>query len=506
MKGMKRKLLRFASLFFALLFVVMTLAACKKKEEPVESETVVSTEAEGPVSKVPADLMFEGETVNIIVPETYQYDFNPEEGSTAIIDEAVRKVKLLTEERFGYKINYILDNGAATTELQQNIRNSILAADGSYDLIANISHASIGHITEGLYYNLNKEDEVNYISTNLEWYNQEFVNNVSYKGKLYAAVGDYTISFTDRTPVMFYNEEALKNRHMDEDLIQTVLDGKWTISYMKQLIADVWEEMDDRDGQTRGDFYGLFYNNGSMCNDAQIYAAGIRLTKKNADGSIAISWTEGTAEYAFSEIYKLVYESTGVYVGNSASGTYYGETTNYYSEQAFFEKRAIFAYGMLSAAKVYALDPTLQYGILPLPKYSEDQSYSTTPQNGYLIMAIPHNVAGRLQIATATLETLSEYSYKELRPVYYETAYKIRYASSENTGALFDMIIDSMGIDFGSFYNTEMGKPVELLRNRLDGMNGVTIGSSLQGVTTQYKTPMKRSLTKLITSLDAIDN
>lgn len=504
---MKKILLKTVSLLLSLLFVVMTLAACKKDEETVETTAdTVSTETEGLTSKVPADLRFDGEEVNFVMPEGYQYDFCPEEGATGIIDEALRKVKLLTEERFGYKFNYVLDSGAVTGELQQNIQNSILAADGSFDLIANVSHASIGHVVQGYYYDLNKADDNNYVSTDYEWYNQEFVENVAYKGKLYGIVGDATISFTDRTPVMFYNEEALKNQQISEDLIQQVIDGKWTIEYMKTLIKDIWEDLDNSGEKSRGDFYGLFYNNGSMCNDAQLYAAGIRLTKKQADGTIAITWTEGKSVDAFKAVYDLVYETTGVYVGVSSKGTYYGETTNYYSEQAFFEKRSVFAYGMLSAAKVFALDPTLQYGILPLPKYSEDQSYSTTPQNGYLILAIPYNVAGRLQIATATLETMSEYSYKELRPVYYETAYKVRYASSENTGVLFDMIIDSMGIDFGSFYNTEMGKPVELLRNRLDGMNGVTIGSSLTGVTAQYNTVMKRSLQTLITSLEAINN
>lgn len=504
---MRKILLRTISLVLALLFVLATFAACKKDDEEETETDTVSTDG---LTNIPDNVRFEGETLKFLVPTDYHADYNPDEGQTGIIDEAVRRTKLLTEERFGYTIEYILDDGKATTELQQNIQSSIMAGDGAYDLIANISHASIGHIIQGYYYNYNNDNEYNYVNMKADWYNREFVKNITYKNKIFAAVGDATISFTDRAPVMFYNEDALKEYQITDDLIQQVVDGKWTIDYLKTLIQGVYKDFDGDGKQDKDDFYGLFYNNGSMCNDAQIYAAGIRITKKNADGDIKITWKQGTAVDAFEAVYDLAYNSTGVFRGtidlqDKNKDTYYGSTTNYYSEQAFFEKRAMFAYGMLSAAKTFALDPTLQYGILPLPKYSEQQEYSTTPQNGYLILAVPYNAASRLGIATATVEALSEYSYRELRPVYYETAYKVRYASSATTGELFDMIIDSMGIDFGSFYNTEMGKPVELLRNRLDGMNGITIGPSLTGVTAQFEGAMERSLQDLITKLEEIE-
>lgn len=509
---MKKILLRLFSLTLALLFVVMSLVACSKKDDEGEEEdSTVTTEA-ADTSNVPSDLKFEGKTVNFLIPSVMEHEFVIDEADTSVINTAIRKVKNMTEERLGCTVNYIVlpvaDATAVVSSLQQTIQNSIMAGDGSYDLIANVAHASIGHITQGYYYNFNSDNENNHVDTSYACYNQEFVNNVSYKGKIYALVGDYTIGFTDRTPVMFYNEDAVKTQQITDDIVQKVIDGAWTIEYLRTLVTDVYEERDNSEGQTKGDYYGLFYNCGSMCNDAQIYAAGVRISRKNADNSIELSWTEGNSSNAFAAVYDLIYNTSGVYVGTVAGGTYYGENdiTSYYSEQAFYEQRAMFAYGMLSAAKTFALDSTLNYGILPLPKYSEDQSYSTTPQNGYGIIAIPYNVGSRLSIATATLQILSEYSYKELRPVYYETAYKVRYASSEKTGQLFDMIMDSIGLDFASFYNSQMGKPVEVLRNRLDGLNGATVGSSLTGVVAQNKPAVNRGLKELLKSLDEIDN
>lgn len=512
---MKKILLRLLSLTLALLFAAMSLAACGKKgdDEGGDEDSTVTTE-ETDKSNVPSDLKFEGGTVNVLIPSVMAHEFIIDDADTNIINAAIRKVKNMTEERLGCTVNYIelpvADSAAVVSSLQKTIANSILAGDNSYDVIANVAHASIGHITQGYYYNFNSDNEKNYVDTSYSCYNQEFVNNVSYKGKIYALVGDYTIGFTDRTPVMFYNEDKVKDQQITDDIVQKVLDGEWTIEYLRGLVTDVYEEMDGAEGQTKGDYYGLFYNCGSMCNDAQIYAAGVRISRKNADNSIELSWTEGNSSNAFEAVYNLIYKTTGVFVGTVAGGTYYGENdiTSYYSEQAFYEQRAMFAYGMLSAAKTFALDSTLNYGILPLPKYvtGEEQSYSTTPQNGYGIIAVPYNVGSRLGIATATLQILSEYSYKELCPVYYETAYKVRYASSEKTGELFDMIMDSIGIDFASFYNSQMGKPVEVLRNRLDGLNGATVGSSLTGVVAQNKPAVNKGLKDLLKSLDEIEN
>lgn len=494
----------FVRLMCLLLVLIMAMSAvsCSKEEAETSADTVSTVES-GPVSKVPKDIDFEGAEVNFIMPEVCKPEFVIED-STAELDKAIVDRNLQTEERLGIKLNPIIRDEDTTGAYQNVIRNMIMGGEGGVDLVAGNAYYTATLASEGLLYDLNTEHEKNYISSDIVWYNQSFVKNTAYKNKLYFAVGDVTLGATDRTPVIFFNEDELEKWQIKDDIYAKALEGKWTIEYMKTLIHNVHEEIDNVDGKTKGDFHGLFFNGGSMCIDAMIAAVGISVTKFENDGSIAMAWADGTAADGFEAIYNLMYSTDGVFLGTKAGGTYYGEgnVTNYYSEQAFKEKRSIFSFGMLNAAKTFALDPSLHYGILPLPKLNEDQEYRTTPQDGFTVMAIPNNTGSRLGLATATLETLSEYSYHTIRPVYYERSYKLRYASSENTAMLFETVIESISYDFGSFYSNSIGNPVHKLRDKLTGTGG-TPSSSLKSVTSMFTKSTNGLLGQLLQKFDS---
>jgi len=496
---MKNVFIRLMCLLLVLI-MVMSVVSCAKDEEVETSADTVDTVESGPVSKVPKDIDFEGAEVNFIMPLLCEPEFVIED-ATAELDKAIVDRNLQTEERLGIKFNYIIRDENTAGAYQNIIRNMIMAGEGGVDLIAGNAYYTATLASEGLFYDLNTEHEENYISSDIVWYNQSFVTNTAYKNKLYFAVGDVTLGATDRTPVIFFNEDELKTWQITDDIYSKALDGEWTIEYMKTLIKNVYGELDNVDGRTKGDFYGLFFNGGSMCIDAMMSAVGISVTKFDNDGNIKMAWSDGTAADGFEAIYNLMYNTDGVYLGTVSDKTYYGETTNYYSEQAFFEKRSLFSFGMLNAAKTFALDPTLHYGILPLPKLNEDQEYRTTPQDGFTVMALPNNLGSRLGLATATLETLSEYSYHTIRPVYYERSYKLRYASSENTAMLFETIIESISYNFGSFYSHPMGNPVTKLRDKLTGTGGAP-SSSLKSVTAMFTKPTENLLNKLLQEFD----
>ena len=168
----------------------------------------------------------------------------------------------------------------------------------------------------------------------------------------------------------------------------------------------------------------------------------------------------------------IIYQSDGLYRGTTANDEYYGTTTNYFSDEVFYNGRCMLEFGLLESAKTFATDVTLHYGILPLPKLNSGQEgYATTPQDAYSIVSMPYNIGADLGLATATLEVMSEYSYRDVRPVYHELAYKVRYASSDITGELFDMIIDSIAYDFGSLYGASIEDPLHKIRNMLAGYN-----------------------------------
>ena len=500
---------RLLALLLALV-LMLSFAACDDKEEPADDPKDTTAEEEstddgGIPSNVPADVLFKNQEVRLWIAnsEMTKNEVGWTEEPVGIINQAVVERNYNAEDRLGIVLSFI-DQGVGTGSAQvENTRIIIQTGGGAdgMDLVTGSAYYSSTLASEGLLYNLFGDADTNYIDVTSPWYNKTFVEQCSFKDSLFWSVGDFNLTAYDRSPVTFINEDALTNWSIEEDLYQIAIDGKWTIEKLQTIIRDVHEELDNAEGQTKGDFYGLFFNSGSMCVDAMIVAAGINITTKNADGIHELTWGAGKSADAFAKIYDLMYNSSGVYLGTTTEGTYYGEISGYYSEQAFYEQRCLFSFGLLSAAQLFATDTSLHYGMLPLPKYSENQAYATTPQDGYTLVGIPSNIQDRLGIASATLEIMSEFAYRIVRPVYFETAYKIRYASSEKTALLFDTVISSITFNFGTLYSNALGDPAHLLRARLVG-SGVAASNSLLLVTKSFGTAMKLQIDNLTTKFE----
>lgn len=504
---------RFLALFLALV-MLFSFAACNKDEnDPVDTDEETedveeSTKDDGIVSNVPATLKFNNQEVRLWIAnsEMTKNEVGWTEEPIGIINQAVVERNYNAEDRLGIILTFVDQGQGIGSGQVEPTRNIILTGGGAngMDLVTGSAYYSSTLASEGLLHNLKSEADDNYIDVTAPWYNKTFVEQCSFRDSLYWSVGDFNLTAYDRSPVTFINEDAMLKWSIEEDLYQVAIDGEWTIEKLQTLIKDVHEELDNTEGQTKGDFYGLFFNSGAMCVDAMIVASGIRITTKTDDGLHELTWAEGKANEAFAKIYELMYDTTGVYLGTTSKegGTYYGELSGYYSEQAFYEQRCIFSFGILNAAQLFATDTSLHYGMLPLPKFSKEQAYATTPQDGYTLVGIPSNIADRLAIASATLEIMSEFAYRTVRPVYFETAYKIRYASSEKTALLFDTVIDSITFDFGTLYSSSLGDPVHQLRGRLEGSGGVSPSNSLSTVTKAFSPAMKLQIDKLITKFE----
>ena len=484
--------------------IFATVRSAKEASKPSDSEqqtdeTEENTDPDAPVSRVPSSLKFPGEEVRFLIREVVKSEFNADY-TGSVIDNAVYKRNSDVEARLGIDLKYRVSDAAQENDYQVMIRTSMMSGgSAAYDIITAHAYFGAALAAEGLYYNLLSGDTNNYISPELSWYNQSFVDQTSVNGILHYIVGDITLTATDRIVVSFFNEDAMATYGLqDLNLYEVVQEGKWTLEYVKTLIADIYTDRTG-DGQTPDDFYGLVFNAGSMCVDAMLMAVGIHITQKDADGEISLAFNSKYSAEAYKALYDFMYGSTGIFLGSPNNNCYYGEYTTYYSEQAFFDRNAMIAFGMLESAKIFATDPSLHYGILPLPKYSEAQkTYATTPQDGYSIVSIPHNIGDRLSIATATLEVMSECSWHDVRPVYYDLAYKVRYASSATTAQLFNDIIDNISYDFGTLYSGVLENITWKLRNQLAGTSGVTPSYNLGGIYRVWGGSIEEKLTDLL--------
>ena len=105
--------------------------------------------------------------------------------------------------------------------------------------------------------------------------------------------------------------------------------------------------------------------------------------------------------------------------------------------------------GVLTHAVRIFTDVEDDYGILPYPKWDENQSgYYTMSDGSSPLIAVPKTVKDTDFVGMIT-EAMAAESYKQVTPVIYDIALKVRGARDEESLEVIDLATRSGVVDFG---------------------------------------------------------
>ena len=156
---------------------------------------------------------------------------------------------------------------------------------------------------------------------------------------------------------------------------------------------------------------------------------------------------------------RLFYENDGSYYYNGTSAIS-DQVEGYNSvTSAFTSGKILFMTAEFDHAISQLRAMNDNYGIIPCPKYSEDDEYRTVSRSTHNAFALL-KTSSNPDAAGAVLEALSAYKYKTVLPAYFEVALKTKYSRDDATSQMCDIIRDSMALDFGFVFNNELGNPI----------------------------------------------
>ena len=112
-----------------------------------------------------------------------------------------------------------------------------------------------------------------------------------------------------------------------------------------------------------------------------------------------------------------------------------------------------------------------EYGLIPLPKYDENQTmYKTMVGGHHTALAVPKTCKDT-EFVGRIVEALSAESWKTVTPTLYEIALKTRYLRDSESKEIMDMVIDGTQFDFGTVYDNWKGFAFMLQFMMRDGNN-----------------------------------
>lgn len=460
------KSVKILSLVLALVMLVACFAACggpsDVTEPPVDTKPQVNTPVEGGSltdtanrdavkDNVPEGLDFSSQSDNTVTfftrdnQDTFKYEMDAEKTVNDTLIDAVFYRNDAVEDRLGVVIEQVQQNGAweVIDSWNQTMRNAVLTKSGDYDAAAIYASAGSALAVEGLYYNVL---DVPYIELSKPWWNKSIINETELFNTVYFLAGDIAISEVAWGVTLFYNKNLMNELYATEeiDLYQIVRDDKWTVDEMYKLTSNAWIDTNSDGVLNSGDTFGFRYadSSGDGAMDAWIAAMGIDITTM-VDGYPELTfYNEHTVE-AYEKLKTLHLGNPGTLV-----------ETNHNSVADFIAGNQLFTRGFIhSGQELRAMND--DYGILPLPKFDEEQEEYRTLSSNLSSLVVVLSTVTDLEMVGSTLELMAAESYKQVTPAFFDIVLKGKYSDAPQDAEMYDLILNSFTYNFGFCFSTK---------------------------------------------------
>ncbi len=272
------------------------------------------------------------------------------------INDAVYKRNSNLEKDFNCTIHQELNPDPVKA-----VREQLIAGEYQYDYI----YSSVWQLRQLSAKNLLVDfKSLENINLDKVWWDKEGMEGLSIANKVFYGTGDASTMDDRGSQVIYLNRDILSHYHIEEDLYQTVRDGKWTVDKMYEIMMQTKEDLDGDGVYTVGkDRFG--YIGEAQNNYFHITGFNVHITEMTKDGELKIPGSPSSELVNAWEALKPILASEYRDVSDSGSrfraglGTFFGCNL-----------------GVLFGGKLSQID----FGILPLPKMNEEQEhYWTSP-------------------------------------------------------------------------------------------------------------------------------
>lgn len=397
----------------------------------------------------------------------------------AVNDAVYARAAALTET---YNFQYVIDMATDYTLQTDNVRKIALSGDDAYELVVGHVVTTCNNAIDGVFLDL---WEVPHLDFTKPWWSSQSVDQMTVYDKMYTICSAINYQQLATSSVLFFNKEILAANDI-ETPYEAVRNGTWTLD---QLITDTKGLYRDLNGDSTRDLsdqYGFVVYPGV---NTVLTCCGIPILAATEDGGRTIDVMSDKTVTVVEKLYDWYYESGDVMLGD------YETTKEDYTVGIFLKDHTAYTYGNLSLAVMYLRDSELSYGIVPFPKYDEEQaeySVATTPS----LLSIPIS-CGNVDFAGFVFEAMTYYGYYDVAPAYYETTLQGKVADSPDDVEMLSIINDKLNVSFAYCYDNWQGF-AHLLGSRM----GFTKTRGSKDVASIYEKYKKNAEARLETVLE----
>ena len=356
-----------------------------------------------------------------------------EESQEDIVNDAIYRRNKAVEEKYGITISI---SESSQNNYDTDALNSILAGDDAYDIIFTHSRAAFAYAVQGAGYNIH---DISTIHMDMPWWSKNINDNCTVNGKLYVLDGDISLSGLSSAMCLLFNKRIFDEKGFDYPY-EMVKEGDWTFDEFAYLAKKGAEDLNG-DGvmKPEDDQYGFVTAEWEAPINI-LYAGGEKIYNIDDQGELQLTLYSNKTVEIFDEFFSLM--------NNEACFLRFQEgNINYSGPDVFQSGRAMIGSGSLGSAQgLRNMDD--DFGIIPYPKFDENDVYSTAINGVAPLIILPISVSD-VERTGAITEALCAYGHRDVIPAFYEKSLKSKYARDEESEEMMDIIKDSIIYDIG---------------------------------------------------------
>ena len=374
---------------------------------------------------------YDGYNYRILVRKDSLSDQYLENDSDDLVESATFRRNKLIEQMYGITITA---SESSSNNYDIDALNSILAGDDAYDLVFTHARAAFVYAVQGAAYNFR---DIESIHLDKPWWTKDVVESCTLNGKLYVLDGDISSKGLGATMCMVFNKRIFDELGFDYPY-ELVKEGDWTFDEFAYTVKKGAKDLNG-DGIIEPEFDQLGYSSSQWEAPMNIiYTGGQKIYDKDENGDLQLTLYSNKTVEIYDEFFSLI-DNKACYLGT--------EKSTYNGPDLFNDGRAMIADSELRHAQTLRnLDD--DFGIIPYPKFDEDDEYATAVNAGSHMIFIPITVED-VERTGAITEALCAIGSRDVIPAFYEKSLKTKYTRDEESEEMIDLIRDSIVFDLG---------------------------------------------------------
>ena len=458
--------MRARALLFTAAMLLPLIASCgsdskqTKTTDPVDTtaNTAVAEETKEIYDPQLPEMDYGGEMFTIAMRgEDYNNDFTIDATTGDPVDDAVYARMDYIESTYNIDLELMWcgDTGTSNTggEMYKKVTQMMMAGDNVIDAINSSPYCQAGLASTGYLLDMN---DIKYINLDQPWWNQNAKKSLSFYDCVYFCSGDITTGDDRCISVLLFNKSLIEQFDLDNPY-DDVRNGTWTLDKMIANCKAVAGDIDGNGKQDEFDRWGFTFWQDAIF--SMILGTGATVGKTDENGVPTYTANDNFFIDAYNKVLELVdkqYSYNQKFDAQSGGYDHWGAGN------------ALYYWGMVSSV-IGQRSSELEFGIIPMPKYSEEQDRYYSEANAYStsLIPIPMTVTDPDR-SGLILEALAAYGKQEISPVYLDTLVMVKYVRDEDSAEMLQLIFDSQVFDVGYFFNwgNTLNEAMNLLNTR----------------------------------------